>query len=192
MTLTEAQLDDLDLVRAAQADIARFAALYRRYRDRVLAYCWRRLGDPAEAEDAASAIFVKALGALPAFRDREGSFRSWLFRIAHNEVADRHKRWARRPESSLSAEGELVDPGRTPEELALLDDEAARLRCLLEHLSDRERAVLDLRLAGLTTAEIARALGIATQTVRTAQSRAVARLRPLLIEADLTATKEDR
>jgi RNA polymerase sigma-70 factor (ECF subfamily) len=151
-----ADADDGCLVRAAQRAPAAFEPLYLRYRDRVFAYCYYHLGDRAEAEDAASAVFVKALGHLRGFHDRHGSFRAWLFRIAHNEVADRHKRRDRRPEAPLASARAAADPGRSPEDQAVLADDRRRLLVLLAALPARERAVLELRAAGLETAEIAR------------------------------------
>ncbi len=63
-----------------------FGLLYDRYLARVYAYCYRLCGSHAAAEDATSAVFAKALGALSRYRAR--AFRSWLFAIAHNEVVD--------------------------------------------------------------------------------------------------------
>src|SRR5215213_8508882 len=83
--------DDADLVRAAQADPRAFEPLHLRYRDRIINYCFYRLAGRTDVDDAASAIFVNALYAPPSFQNRDGSFRSWLFRIAHNEVVDRQK-----------------------------------------------------------------------------------------------------
>lgn len=174
--------DDADLVRRAHRQPAAFEPLYLRYRDRVLAFCAYRLTDSAEAEDAASAVFLKALHALPDFRDRDGSFRTWLFRIAHNEVADRYRRRTRRPEASLDLAAGLIDPAASPEEVALAADAASRLRALLGTLPPREREVLELRLADLSTTEIAAVLGIREQSVWTAQSRALARVRDALRE----------
>ena len=171
--------DDGALVRAAQRAPGAFEPLYLRYRDRVFNYCYYRLGDRAEAEDAASAVFVKALGHLAGFRDRGDSFRTWLFRIAHNEVADRHKRRGRHPEAPFAAALAVADPGRTPEDQAVRADDRRRVLALLAALPARERAVLELRAADLATGEIARVLGISEQNVRTAQARAVARLRRL-------------
>jgi RNA polymerase sigma-70 factor (ECF subfamily) len=171
--------DDGALVRAAQRAPCAFEPLYLRYRDRVFNYCYYRLGNRAEAEDAASAVFVKALGHLAGFRDRGDSFRTWLFRIAHNEVADRHKRHGRHPEAPFTAALAVADPGRTPEDQAVHADDRRRVLALLAALPARERAVLELRAADLATGEIARVLGITEQNVRTAQTRAVARLRRL-------------
>jgi RNA polymerase sigma-70 factor (ECF subfamily) len=178
---------DGELVRRARRCPAEFGPLYLRYRDRVLRYCLYRLGDLAEAEDAASAVFVKALRGLGGVDADGASFRPWLFRIAHNEVADRHRRRARRAETGLAAAAELADPGPSPEAAAVAAEEAAvaaaavgRLRARLGGLPPRERAVLELRLAELTPAEIAAVLGITTASVWTAQSRGLAKLRDAL------------
>jgi RNA polymerase sigma-70 factor (ECF subfamily) len=81
------------LVRLAQSSPSAFEPLYLRYRDRVIGFCYRLLGDREEAEDAASAIFVAALRGLKDFEGRgDNSFHAWLWRIAHNEVATRHRR----------------------------------------------------------------------------------------------------
>src|SRR4029079_17597103 len=75
---------DLPAVRAAQADGAAFATLYRRYLDRVYGYAFYQLGNHHDAEDVTERIFLAAFRALPGFRDEGSSFRAWLFRIAHN------------------------------------------------------------------------------------------------------------
>ena len=52
-----------------------FAPLYARYFDPVYRYCYRRLGHPEAAADAAAQVFTKALAALPAterMRHRSG------------------------------------------------------------------------------------------------------------------------
>src|SRR4051794_5777713 len=86
---------DAELVRQAQRRPEAFAPLYLAYRDLILNYCYYRLHNRVEAEDAASSTFVKALHGIQRFRDGSDSFRSWLFRIAHNEVVDRLKQDAR-------------------------------------------------------------------------------------------------
>ena len=168
---------DAALVRLARVSPHAFEPLYLRYCDRVLAFCYRHLGIYAEAEDAASAVFVAAIRGLAGFRNRDDAFRAWLFRIAHNEVTMRHRYRFRHPEAPLAAAAHAADPADSPEERAVLTDDQRRLAALLADLPPRERAVLELRVADLTTAEIACVLGIREQAVRTAQSRGIARLR---------------
>ena len=178
-TQTYDEVNDAELVRRARFDAADFAPLYLRYRDRVLHYCFYRLGDQTEAEDAASAVFIKAIVGLDGYRD-DGSFAPWLFRIAHNEVVDCHKRRFRHPQTELSFAGDLADPLPSPEDAAMASDALRRLRILLGTLPSRERAVMELRLTDLTTSEIATVLAISEGNVRTAQSRALAKLRDVM------------
>lgn len=171
--------DDRLLVRRAQSVPAAFEPLYLRYRDTVLAYCYRRLGDRDEAEDVSSAVFIAALRGLGGFDDRgrEDSFRAWLFCIAHNEVVMRLRYLARHPQRTLTAAAGVSDPARSVEEAALTADGQRQLAGYLAALSPRERETIELRLADLSTREIATVLKISEQNVRTAQARAVAKLR---------------
>jgi len=171
------EVGDAELVRRAQGHATAFGPLYLRYRDRVLRYCLYRLGDLAEAEDATSAVFINALRGITSVHDDDTSFRPWLFRIAHNEVVDRYKRRALRSETALAAAADLVDPQPSLEEAAMTVEAVSHLRTLLDGLPPRERAVLELRLADLTTAEIAAVLGMTEGSVWTAQSRGLAKVR---------------
>jgi RNA polymerase sigma factor (sigma-70 family) len=167
--------DEAELVAAARTDRRAFAILYRRYVDPIYRYCYRRLGSREAAEDATSLVFVKALEALP--RYRSGSFRGWLFTIAHNVVADSYR--SGRSPHPLEATTELEDAEPGLEDLALVSEAASSLRNLLTRLSDDQRHVVELRLAGLADAEIARVLGRSHGSVRTAHYRALIRLREL-------------
>jgi RNA polymerase sigma-70 factor, ECF subfamily len=171
------EVGDAELVRRAQRHATEFGPLYLRYRDRVLRCCLYRLGELAEAEDASSTVFVHALHGITSVHDDDSSFHPWLFRIAHNEVVDRYKWRALRPETALAAAADLVDPAPSPEEAAMMIETLGRLRTLLGELPPRERAVLELRLADLTTAEIAAVLGMTEGSVWTAQSRGLAKVR---------------
>lgn len=170
------------LVARAQRDPRAFAPLYDRYFDAVYRYCYHRLGSWEAAEDAASLVFTNALAALPRYRPREdpGSFRGWLFAIAHNVVANSHRYRARHPARPLTAAIEVRDAAPSPEEAALAGEAHRTVWALLEQLPDDQRRLLELRLAGLTDAEIARVLGRSHGAVRASQFRAVTRLRGLM------------
>jgi RNA polymerase sigma factor (sigma-70 family) len=174
------QADDAYLVALAQADPWAFAHLYDRYIDPIHRYCHRRLGSVAAAEDATSATFEKAFAALPRFDPEGGGFRAWLFTIAHNVVMNHLRQTARRGDRSLDAAADVEDAERSPEATAIANDEASALNAALLRLTDEQRHVLELRLAGLTGPEIAAALGISHAAVRTAQHRALLRLRAVL------------
>lgn len=176
--------DEAGLIATAIADPRAFAPLYQRYVEPVYRYCYRRVSDPELAADLTASIFTRALEALPKFRIPEtsradgGTFRSWLFAIAHNAVVDNYRR--QRPTGELPIDTADHDPG--PEDRAVHGDELARLIAVLDRISVQHRQIIELRLAGLTAAEIASALSMSRAAVKSAQTRAYARLRDLLSE----------
>ena len=181
---------DAELVAAARRDPAAFAPLYVRYSDAIYRYCARRLGDPEAAADATATVFVRALAALPRFRER--SFRAWLFRIAHNEVIDAYRRSAHRRHAPLDTVAGLRATSPTPEEVALAGDEWATLTRLLATLPENQRRVVELRLAGLSGEEIAFALGRSQSAVKMLQFRAVKSLRTVVSELAIEEDHDGR
>ena len=159
--------------------VAQFADLYEAYARAVLRYCQLRIADPHEAEDAAALIFTRAFGAWPP--DDLDKARPWLFTIAHNVVANHYRQQAahgyHRP---LDAALELRDPAATPLQQTLEQERRAELRAAITRLSDDQRDVVELRLAGLTGPEIAASLGKSHAAVKMLQLRAVQKLRTLL------------
>ena len=133
----EPDTDEATLVVLAKRDRRAFASLYRRYVEPVYRYCDRCLGDRELAEDATSLIFTKAIEAIASCR--EDAFRSWLFAIAHNVIADVHRtRVSIRP---LAEASELEDRvlERSPEAHALAGDDARTIRGLLAQLPPHQR-----------------------------------------------------
>lgn len=185
--------EDDALVAAARHDPAAFATLYRRYVDAIFRYCHRRLGSREAAEDATSLVFTRALDALPRYREREfsGHFRSWLFAIAHNTIANELRGSDRQNDRPIEAADELADPARGPEEIAIGNEARGTIQALLALLPDDERRLLELRLSGLSGPEIARVLGRSHGAVKVAQFRAIARLRALLAEPGGTGRGHD-
>jgi len=164
-----------DAIAAARAgDLAAFELLMRQHERLVLATALRLTGNMADAQDVSQDVFlrlyrnlgkVKAAEALPA----------WLYRVTVNACHDlRRRRPASEPESSA---GDLVDGGIDPQ-TALTQAERRRiLEMSLRILPEKERAALVLRdLEGLSTQEVARALGSSEATVRSQVSKARAKV----------------
>ena len=78
---TEASL----LAQARAGDIAAFEQLSGAYADRLFMLLLRLLGDPAEAEDVAQEVMLRAWQGISRFEGRS-SFFTWLYRIAVNEA----------------------------------------------------------------------------------------------------------
>jgi RNA polymerase sigma-70 factor (ECF subfamily) len=173
---------DALLVTRAQRDPAAFASLYELYFDPVYRYCYHRLGSWEAAEDATSVVFTNVIAALPRFRLRDGagSFRSWLFTIAHNVVVNQARADRRRVVRPLADAGEIEDDAPSPEAAAVAAEASRAMHATLAKLSPEQRQVIELRLAGLTDAEISRVLGRKPGTIRVTQYRALLRLRTLM------------
>jgi RNA polymerase sigma-70 factor (ECF subfamily) len=181
--------DDLALIEAAIADPAAFAPLYRQHAPVIYRYCYRQLGHPETAADATSQVFIKAIGGLRSFTphpEHPGkTFSAWLFRIAGYVVID-HRRKERLhrsldlPDDADDLAVSLADPGRSPEDVAVAGDDARTVRHALEKLPQRQRQIVELRLAGLTGDEIAEAMGTSLSAVKSAQFRAYTTLRQAL------------
>lgn len=159
--------------------LARFQTMYDDYRNDILRYCRYRLPTDQDAEDATQEIFLQAYRALPGWQSRGSGERAWLFSIAHNEVVDRHRARARKPQTALDDAIHLSDQSPSPEQLAVTTGDLDEALSLLGQLSDDQRRVMELRLVGLSGVEIAGILGKPHATVRKLQERALHRLTEL-------------
>jgi RNA polymerase sigma-70 factor (ECF subfamily) len=179
-TPTAEETNDEALVALALHDRHAFGLLYDRYVGPVYRYCYGRLGNREQAEDATSLVFARALAALPT--QRGPSVRSWLFAIAHNVVLNMRRDAA--SDHPLDDAFDLADPGPSPDELAAEAERRSSVAWALTQLPEEQRRVVELRLAGLTGPEVAATIGRSHDSVRTTQRRALARLRILLGIAD--------
>jgi RNA polymerase sigma-70 factor (ECF subfamily) len=168
--------DEHSQIELAKRDPQAFAPLYAQYFDPIYRYSYRRLREPELAADATSQIFLKAIAALPRFRSE--SFRSWLFAIAHNVVIDIVRQT--RPRFEMPDGWDMADDQPTPEHQAILNEDRRQLWELLDQLTDEQRAVVELRLAGLTGQEIADQIGRGLAATKSLQWRAFCRLKHLL------------
>jgi RNA polymerase sigma-70 factor (ECF subfamily) len=180
--------DEALVAQHLQGDAQAFAELVTRYTAPVFNLAFRLTGDRAEAENVAQEAFLRAYVALPHSRT-DLAFKPWLFQIAVNLCRD----LARKKRPAAFAELAQED-GIAPEEA--IEDQAP---LLLETVAEREleralaravdglpeayRAVVTLRYTeGLSYEEMAAALGLPVNTVRTHLFRAKAMLRQLLAD----------
>lgn len=109
--------EEAALVEQARLDPAAFGVLYERYVDRVYAYIYHRVGNGQDAEDLTARTFYRALGKLDTYEDRGLPFSAWLFRIAHNLVANWHRDHSKRRFLSLDRLWSYGHNNRSPDAL---------------------------------------------------------------------------
>lgn len=88
--------DDSALIERAKKEPEAFGDLYERYVGKIYSYVYYRTGNEHDAEDLTARVFFRALKRLPSYTDRGLPFSAWLYRIAHNLVANWHRDQSRR------------------------------------------------------------------------------------------------
>ena len=176
------EADDLErLVGAARGrDRDAVARLFDRYYDAVYRYAYARLGNVADAEDAAAETFTAMVRSLPRFRWRGVPFEAWLFRIAMSKVVDvaRHRARVRVVGPQPLVPEADPDPGVAPEHVAALREVRRELVAAIEHLPRDQRDVVMLRFfAGRSIRETAEILQRSEGAIKQLQFRALATLR---------------
>ncbi len=168
----------------AKQDPKAFAPLYETYFPRVYAYCLRRLANRPLAEDLTSSIFTQALSHLDSYRG--GNVGAWLFRIAHNELAN-HWRGQREQLSLEAYETDLIAEELLPSEQVLAQENARILTRVVAMLPADQQELLALKLAGqLSSEQIGAVVGKTGIAVRVELHRIMKRLR-LLFEQEVEA-----
>ncbi len=160
----------MDAVQQGSADA--FATLFARHRAPLYGYLLRMTRRAEVADEVFQEAFLSVHRARSTWSGADGSFRSWLYRIATNALRDGQRRSARRPEV-LGEDHELVSNDAPSDRIAL----ERALADLPENLRD---AFLLASVQGFDHNEIAAALDISPDNARARVSRARVRLRELL------------
>ena len=163
---------------ARRRDRDAVAHLFDRYYDAVYRYAYARLGNVADAEDAAAETFAAMVRSLPRFRWRGVPFEAWLFRIAMSKVVDvaRHRSRVRPGGDQVGAD--VVDPTAGPDRTLVYRELRRSLVAAIEHLPADQRDVVMLRFfGGRSVRETADHLGRSEGAIKQLQFRAIASLR---------------
>ena len=131
--------EDSDLVLRARTDAEAFGHLYERYVDRIYAYIYHRVGNAQDAEDLTARTFYRALDNLDRYEDRGLPFAAWLFRIAHNLVANWHRDRSRRRFLSLDRIWSHRSDSDDPEGALAVKETHDALWLSLIHISEPTR-----------------------------------------------------
>ena len=183
-----------------------FDRLVEPFRTELLAYCYRMLGSPHDAEDLVQDTYLRAWRAREQYDEARSSLRTWLYRIATNACLTALQVRGRRPlpAGSVAASDPLGPfvPGENvawlqplPDSLlhagdpasAVIDRRSVRLAfaAALQHLSARQRGALILRdVLGFSASEAAEILGTTVVSVNSSLQRARARVKAVGISQE--------
>ncbi|MFN2488299.1 MAG: RNA polymerase sigma factor [Actinomycetota bacterium] len=178
------EVDDETLAERAPKDFEAFAELYRRYLCPVYRFVRSQVPDDATAEDLTAHVFFKALSSAGTYR-AEGSYSSWVFRIAHNSLSTWRERAGRSPVVSDDMPDE-IDPTPSPASQVIVGEARGLVWDTVAALPPAQREVVALRyIQDFSIEEVADITDRSRGAVRILLHRARARLRKALDGKDI-------
>lgn len=178
------------MLRSGQGDLAAFQILVERHQHAVIGTAAKMLGNPAEAEDIAQMVFLRAWKSAPRYQP-DAKFTTWLMTITRNLVFNegRRKKRARLepldgPEDESHPRRQFVDPSqKSADKEALHSELHAAVDRAIAALPEKPRVALILRrYENMPYEEIAKVLKTSVPSVKSLLFRARAQLKEQLAE----------
>jgi len=183
--------DEAGLVAQAKTDPQAFGALYERYVQKIYSYVYYRTGNTHDAEDLTAKVFQRAMVSLERYTSRGLPFSAWLYRIAHNLVANWHRDQGRRqmvPLHEAARQDWQALRTEAPELAVETREEQDRLLAAVRRLSEERQQLLVLKFVErLSNAEIGQVLNRSEGAVKSLYHRTL-----LVLRDELTKTAEPR
>ncbi len=177
-----AEMDDIQLIQQAGEEPEAFGELYERHVRRIYNYIYYRTGNHHDAEDLTARVFKRALDHVDGFVDQGVPVTAWLYRIAHNLVANFHRDRSRKPVVPLDDRTLTSHLGAHPEAEAIESEEIARLMQHVHHLPpDRQQLLILKFVERLPNAEIGRIMGRTEGAIKSLYHRTLNALRDDII-----------
>lgn len=171
-------LAEAALIEVAKGDADAFGELYRRHVDRIYTYVYYRTGNAHDAEDLTARTFHQALTHLARYTDHGVPFVAWLYRIAHNLVANHHRAHSRWRFASLE-DVELVSKGAdSPDRLAEMNERKQALWSAIRRQPEERQRLLIMKYADrLSNEEIGEAMGRSESAIKSLYFRTLKALK---------------
>jgi len=184
-----------------------FAWLIARFHQPIYSLLARTVQDRAAAADLTQEVFVKVFRGIGNFQG-ESSLRTWIYRIALREASNQRRWWTRHRQREVPIEQEmvagesgapvllkemLVDSAESPFDMAVHEENRARVEAALRQMPEPFRSTLILRdIEGFVYEEVAEIQGVNLGTVKSRLVRGRACLRALLTQPGAAARKPAR
>ena len=170
--------DDDVLEKAIEGDRDAFGVLYERYIERIYSYIYYRTGNVHEAEDLTERVFLRAMRHITNYTNRGLPFSAWLYRIAHNIVANWYRDNSRRKEIPIDERLATVQSAEHPEINLLKIEEQDFLLLLIRRLpADRQQLIILKFVDRKTNAEIGQIMGRTEGAIKSLYHRTLQNLR---------------
>ncbi|HEY9077369.1 MAG TPA: sigma-70 family RNA polymerase sigma factor [Anaerolineaceae bacterium] len=183
--ISPSQSDNEVIAKAVSGDYLAFSQLYERYVNRIYNYIYYRTGSQNDAEDLTSRVFHRALSHISSYKNMGLPFSAWLYRIAHNLVANWHRDNTRRREVPLETQYNLPQRTAPPESQVVDSQEMERLLRVIRKLPPERQQLLILKFVeGLSNADIAIITGRSEGAIKSLYHRTLLSLRDYIEKED--------
>ncbi len=171
---------------AVQGDADAFGVLYERYVTQIYNYIYYRTGNTYDAEDLTERVFMRAMRHIGKYRNRGVPFSAWLYRIAHNLVANWYRDTSRRKEIPLQDVVPRQPRQEHPESSVLEAEEREALLRVIRRLPPERQQLLILKFVErLSNAEIGVIMGRTEGAIKSLYHRTLLALRDEMQHHDL-------
>jgi RNA polymerase sigma-70 factor, ECF subfamily len=173
--------NDQALAFVARHDPIAFGELYERHVTSIYRYVYYRVGNAEDAEDLTARVFMRALKHVHNYNDRGVPFTAWLYRIAHNVVANFHRDNSRHPSVPLD-EIELHGAHQDDADSSIdgQREQERLLRAIRQLPEDRQQLVVLKFVQQLQNAEIGQIMNRSEGAIKSLYHRTLVQLREVL------------
>jgi RNA polymerase sigma-70 factor, ECF subfamily len=171
----------LIIEKAIGGDDEAFSILYQENLKKIYNYIYYRTGNSHDAEDLTARVFQRALNHISKYKRTDVPFSAWLYRIAHNLVANWHRDNNRKKEVPLEEQTELRNRQEIPEKDLEDRQEIEFLLKSIHRLSNDRQMVLILKyVEDLSNSEIGEIMRKSEGAIKSLYHRTLIELREYL------------
>ena len=169
------------LDRAILGDLDAFSILYEENVKKIYTYIYYRTGNTHDAEDLTARVFQRALKHIPKYKKTKVPFSAWLYRIAHNLVANWHRDSKRKKELPLEDHTYLQSKTDMPEMQIEKSQEVEKLMDAIHKLpNDRQQLLILKYVEDLSNKEVGIIMKKSEGAIKSLYHRTLKELRQLI------------
>jgi RNA polymerase sigma-70 factor (ECF subfamily) len=170
--------DEQLIAKALHGNKKAWLNLLKRYEKQIYHYGMRMTGKNEDALDLMQEVFISVFRNLSTYRN-EGSFKSWMFRIAHFRCIEFYRR--KKPMQGLDDTPEVECDAMSAVDKIYTHQENKQLISAMQQLPLAQKAIVELKFFGqFTFDEIAEQTGISANTAKSRLYGALEKLKTLM------------